>query len=258
MLDEEILRELPLMNLTHWQDWNTDLPADALRFTCDIRQSQVPGTPNPLTRVDEVVVQGQASMHHVRQSFDEVIGLIVDFYLGGEKTTSTEPEEGECIRCRQATARYFVALERAYIEYKSGTGDDAGPRRHRFAGLSGEPRLRASFWQIPVRQPARLSWVCAFDSDGRFSPKAYGMSYDVNDFFYLVEQAMAEEGVPLGDEVEEARGRLEGVIACAVREHGLRAENAACGWREGAGRSARAIIARWSSMALRPDADGSD
>lgn len=245
MLPEEIVRELPLMNLTHWSDWTTDLPVDALRFVCDVRQSQAPDTGDPLTRVDEIIVQGQTTMRYIRKAFDETIGLIVDFYIGGEQMTCTEPQPGECIRCRQATEGYFSMLEKAYVSAHVTDASATGEGRPRHLTTP-----RQAFWRISVLQPARLSWICAFTSDGHFMPKAFGMSYDINDFFYLVERAMRESGTPLGADVAKAREHLEGVIASSVHDFGLRAENAACGWREGCGPSAKGIIERWSSASL--------
>lgn len=236
-IPKEIVAELPLINLTYWNSWSTGLPKDALLFACDIRQSQATDSKNPLMSVAEVRVQGFAYTIYLRQEISECIGMTADLYLGDMEMTRSEPEPGECTECRDAIANYFDALERSYLE--SVGQDDCSPR---------------PFVDIPVRQPAILSWRDAFDDDGRFAPKAYGMSYDLNDAFMFAEDAVREYGGEIDESVEEAKDELARVLAKAVNEKGMRAEDVARGWREGSGPTASAVIQRWSSDML----DGQD
>lgn len=228
---QELVQELPLINLTDWNRWSTDVPEGALKFICDIRQSQAAGTRNPLMQIDSIVIQGYAEMAHVMQSVDETIGMIVDFYLGGKKGTCSKPREGEETEFRQALGAYFDSL------------------RHDYESQVASP----PFDKLIVRQPARLSWANAFNAERRFCPAPVGMSYDLNDAFLLIENAVEDAGASVSDATNEAQAALGPIIERAVREHGLCAEECAQGWREGHGATAKTWIAKWSSKELNPD-----
>lgn len=263
MLTREIARELPLINLTDWGMPSTDVPPGALGFSCDIQQEQAADSPNPLMEVTRVKVQGFARMRHVRQSIDESVGLIIDFYLGGEHGTCTEPREGECVRCREAIDSYFSALEASYDETKPAPEEDKV-----IDGIIwAKGKQPVPFGEIFVRQPARLSWRDAFTKDGRFAPKAYGMSYGLDDAFLLVENAVREAGGEVLPAVDEARERLEAVVTEAVTEHGLTYEVAGTSWRDcdnhndldtDLRRRTEGCIARWSSEMLADGAGAGD
>lgn len=240
-LPQELVRELPLINLTDWNRWTTDVPAGALRFSCDIRQSQAAGTRNPLTQVDGIVIQGYAAMRHVMQAINESVGMLVDFYLGGKERVCSEPQEGEEVtEFRKSLDAYFESLRADYETQASASEGNA------FAGS-------IPFDRIVVKQPARLSWVGAFDDEGRFCPQAVGMSYDLNDAFMMMENAVEDEGASVSDATNEAKSALGDIIKRAIEDYGLCAEECAQGWREGVGRSAEGRIVKWSSEELNPD-----
>lgn len=257
MLDREIAKELPLINITNWNSWSTDVPENALTFSCDIQQEQATDSDNPLMEVTKVRIQGFARMRHVRQGIDETVGLLVDYYLNGEESTCTERREGECVRCREALDGYFSALEASYDQTVPVPDEEEPKNILDRIRASRHPTGPRPFDEIFVRQPVRLSWRDAFTEDGRFAPKAYGMSYDLNDAMLLVENAVREAGgevVP--SVVDEARGRLEEVITEAVTEHGITYENVGTSWRDCGGSHSDGRIFRWSSDMLATAAGG--
>lgn len=203
MIREEVIRELPLLNLGQW----ARVPKP-LAFSCDIQSEQDADSPNPLMSVSKVVVQGVVPMHAVKAYLMERIGLVIDFYLNGASgSVSSEPAEGEVTSCRDAINAYFDALERCHAR-------------------GGDPQIaKVAFGDIPVRQPATLSWKSAFTADGRFCPHAVAMSYNLNDAFLLVESAVRETVADVDDDVAAERRFLEDVVSDTVTVLGLTAEN---------------------------------